>query len=197
MPALPRARPPHAVVVGASLTGLVAAETLGRHVERVTLVERDDLPQALVSLRGVAGGHHHLRALRRVLAAPRVVVRSGLEASGLEVESGRVRGVEVRPRSVDARGPALTLHADLVVDASGRATAAPPVPDGLLVIEPTDDPGTAAMIAVVLNRCLTEHLSRGTDLTGLSAAATSRVARANAHAPGRPADAATDAVEAC
>jgi 2-polyprenyl-6-methoxyphenol hydroxylase-like FAD-dependent oxidoreductase len=37
-------RPTHAVVVGAGLAGLTAARALSRHVERVTLVERSDLP---------------------------------------------------------------------------------------------------------------------------------------------------------
>jgi phytoene dehydrogenase-like protein len=196
MPASPRARPSHAVVVGASLSGLAAAEALGRHVERVTLVERDDLPQSLVSLPGASGGKHHLRALRRILAAPRVVVRCGLEATGVLVEAGRVRGVEVQARSAVAGLPGLALRADLVVEASGRPAGAV-VADGLLVIPPSDDPGAAAMVAVVLDRCLTEHLSRGADLAGLSATATQAIARAGSRSDGGPVHAATPAVEAC
>jgi hypothetical protein len=195
MPASPRARPPHAVVVGASLGGLAAAEALGRHVERVTLVERDDLPQSLVALPSGTGGHR-LRALRRILAAPRVVVRCGLEATGIRIESGRVRGVDVRARSAAARVPELALHADLVVEASGRPPGALAA-DGLLVIAPTDDPAVAAMVAVVLDRCLTEHLSRGADLAGLSATATQAIARAGSPAHGGPDRAATPAVEVC
>ena len=198
MPASPRARPPHAVVVGASLSGLAAAEALGRHVERVTLVERDDLPQSLVSLPGEArsGGHHHLRALRRILAAPRVVVRCGLEATGIRIESGRVRGVDVAPRSSTDGLAGLTLHADLVVEASGRGAGAATA-DGLLVVAPSDDPGAAARVGVVLDRCLTEHLSRGADLAGLSATATQAIARAGTRADGGPSHTATPAVEAC
>jgi 2-polyprenyl-6-methoxyphenol hydroxylase-like FAD-dependent oxidoreductase len=36
--------PSHAVVVGAGMGGLAVAQALARHVERVTVIERDDLP---------------------------------------------------------------------------------------------------------------------------------------------------------
>jgi len=208
MPLPSPARPPHAVVIGASLAGLAAAETLGRHVERVTLVERDDLPQAVASLWS-ATDRHHQRALRRVLASPRVVVRSGLEASGVWVDGGRVRGVHVRPRCLGATGRALTLEADLVVEASGHTgvTREPP-PDGLLVIgtgtaDRMAGPAAggraqeAALMAAVLDRCLKEHLSRSPDLTGLSVLATHAVAGSGTATPHGHEQAGDAAVEAC
>jgi hypothetical protein len=208
MPLPAPARPPHAVVIGASLAGLAAAEALGRHVERVTLVERDDLPTAVASLWS-ATDRHHQRALRRVLASPRVVVRSGLEASGLWIDGGRVRGVHVRPRRLGTTGRELTLEADLVVEASGLNGATPhPAPDGLLVIGAGVAAGgtgpavggrarAAALVAAVLDRCLTEHMSRSPDLTGLSALATQAVACSGAATP-HGHDPATDAAaEAC
>jgi NADPH-dependent 2,4-dienoyl-CoA reductase/sulfur reductase-like enzyme len=205
MPLPAPARPPHAVVIGASLAGLAAAEALGRHVERVTLVERDDLPTAVASLWS-ATDRHHQRALRRVLASPRVVVRSGLEASGVWIDGGRVRGVHVRPRWLGSTGRALTIEADLVVDASGLTDATQPVPDGLLVIGAaagSTGPAVggraraATLVAAVLDRCLTEHLSRSPDLTGLSVLATKAVARSGAATPDGHEQAGDAAVEAC
>ncbi len=49
----------HAIVVGASIGGLCAAEVLARHFARVTVVERDELPSTPDSLRrGVPQGAH-------------------------------------------------------------------------------------------------------------------------------------------
>ncbi|HEX5658191.1 MAG TPA: hypothetical protein VFX59_13395 [Polyangiales bacterium] len=49
----------HAIIVGASIGGLCAAEVLARHFERVTVVERDELPTTPDSLRrGVPQGAH-------------------------------------------------------------------------------------------------------------------------------------------
>jgi 2-polyprenyl-6-methoxyphenol hydroxylase-like FAD-dependent oxidoreductase len=47
----------HAVVIGASLAGLLAARVLADHVERVTVLDRDVLPEAAVPRRGVPQGH--------------------------------------------------------------------------------------------------------------------------------------------
>jgi hypothetical protein len=208
MPLPSPARPPHAVVIGASLAGLAAAETLGRHVERVTLVERNDLPEAVASLWS-ATDRHHQRALRRVLASPRVVVRSGLEASGVWLDGGRVRGVHVRPRRLGTTGRALLLEADLVVEASGHAGVTPePPPDGLLVIGAVHDAGmagqasgsrarAAALVAAVLDRCLEEHLSRSPDLVGLSVVATPAVAGSDTPTPHGHQQSGDAVVEAC
>ena len=185
-----RISPAHALVVGAGMAGLAAAQALSRHVERVTLVERDDLPDRPTSQAGVPHGaatpspaagrpggpgaagpgvrrrpgggrggaiglpadllwltpagwmtrfppcdrHVFMSASReliewtfrrRVLEAPQVVVRSGLEVRGLEVDGGRVRGVAgaVGPGRRGRAGG--DIEADLVVDASGRRSPAP------------------------------------------------------------------------
>jgi hypothetical protein len=52
-------------------------------------------------------------------------------------------------------------------------------------------------VAAVLDRCLTEHLSRSPDLTGLSVLATQAVARSGAATPDGHEQAADAAVEAC
>jgi 2-polyprenyl-6-methoxyphenol hydroxylase-like FAD-dependent oxidoreductase len=57
----PRSDPPapaHAVVVGAGVAGLAAAAALRRHVERVTIVERDVLPSLPAVRSGVPAGRH-------------------------------------------------------------------------------------------------------------------------------------------
>ncbi len=48
----------HAVVVGGSLTGLMAAAALARHFGRVTLVERDVLPASPETRKGVPQARH-------------------------------------------------------------------------------------------------------------------------------------------
>lgn len=49
---------PHAVVIGGSMAGLLAARVLSDHYARVTLVERDSLPVEASQRRGVPQGHH-------------------------------------------------------------------------------------------------------------------------------------------
>jgi 2-polyprenyl-6-methoxyphenol hydroxylase-like FAD-dependent oxidoreductase len=48
----------HAIVLGASMAGLLAARVLSDEFERVTLVERDRLPAAADNRRGVPQGRH-------------------------------------------------------------------------------------------------------------------------------------------
>src|SRR5262245_62162017 len=50
--------PSHAVVLGGGIAGLLAARVLRDHFDRVTLVERDDLPPGDVPRRGVPQGRH-------------------------------------------------------------------------------------------------------------------------------------------
>lgn len=52
------ARPDHAVVIGASMAGLVAARVLADHFDRVTVVERDRLPSEPVVRAGVPQARH-------------------------------------------------------------------------------------------------------------------------------------------
>jgi 2-polyprenyl-6-methoxyphenol hydroxylase-like FAD-dependent oxidoreductase len=48
----------HAVVLGASMAGLLAARTLADFFEQVTIVERDELPDRAENRRGVPQGRH-------------------------------------------------------------------------------------------------------------------------------------------
>jgi 2-polyprenyl-6-methoxyphenol hydroxylase-like FAD-dependent oxidoreductase len=191
-----RNRPFHAVVIGAGMGGLATAQALSRHFERVTLVERDDLPSRPTHRSGIPQGRHlhvlqpgGLAALERLLPGfgaelvasgavrvmaprdvcwlsaagwmrpfddeprmmlsasrdliewvtqrlvtdtPQVIVRSGLEVTGLVVAEPStgggdpwVRGIQVRPRAATSPEPTESIVADLVVDASGRRSHAP------------------------------------------------------------------------
>lgn len=56
---------PHAVVIGASIAGLCAARVLADHFDRVTVYERDDLPDGPVDRSAIPQGHHvHLLMAR-------------------------------------------------------------------------------------------------------------------------------------
>jgi 2-polyprenyl-6-methoxyphenol hydroxylase-like FAD-dependent oxidoreductase len=198
MPSTPtRNRPFHAVVIGAGMGGLATAQALSRHFERVTVIERDDLPSRPTHRSGIPQGRHvhalqpgGLAALERLLPGfgaelvaggavrlmaprdicwlsaagwmrpfdheprtllsatrdliewvtrrlvtdtPQVILRSGLEVTGLivaEPATGgvggpRVRGIEVRPRAATSPEATESIVADLVVDASGRRSHAP------------------------------------------------------------------------
>ncbi len=48
----------HAVVIGASMAGLLAGRVLADHFERVTLIERDQLPAGVYPRKGVSQGRH-------------------------------------------------------------------------------------------------------------------------------------------
>jgi len=48
----------HAVVIGASMAGLVAARVLSDHFERVTVIERDQLCEQVAARKGVPQGQH-------------------------------------------------------------------------------------------------------------------------------------------
>ena len=48
----------HAVVLGASVAGLAAAAALAKRFDRVTIVERDTLPQPGECRRGIPQGRH-------------------------------------------------------------------------------------------------------------------------------------------
>ena len=122
----------HAVVVGAGPSGLAIADVLGRRLDRVTLIERNDIPDHGAP-GDIAAPDPPAAAVRRVLRAPRVVVRPGLEVVGLVFGPGRVMGVEVSPRRSGGKG-AVAIPADLVVDATGwRHDRSVDLPDGLIV----------------------------------------------------------------
>lgn len=182
----------HAVVVGGSLAGLLAARVLAGYAERVTIVERDRFPEeggeGTAGRPGVPqsrhphvlleGGQLALDALlpgfmaelkaagaprvgmpadmaqwqagrwlrrvpastylhtgsraqierlirRRVLDDPSITLIEGTDTIGLLGDATRVRGVLLRERGDGQRGAERELAADLVIDASGRATKAP------------------------------------------------------------------------
>ena len=48
----------HAVVIGASMAGLLASRVLSDHFEQVTVIERDHLPQEIQPRKGVPQGRH-------------------------------------------------------------------------------------------------------------------------------------------
>jgi flavin-dependent dehydrogenase len=48
----------HAIVVGGSISGLLAVRVLLDHFDQVTLVERDQLPDTPSRRPGVPQGHH-------------------------------------------------------------------------------------------------------------------------------------------
>lgn len=189
----------HAVVVGGSFAGLTTSHVLREHFDRVTVVERDTIPDDWSPRKGVPQSPHVHGILRlgreilegmfpgfladterkgawlfdqirtgamyspagwtargtssvvgygvrralleetvreRVLADENIVVRHG-RVAGLRTAGGRVCGV-----TLDVSDDGTTaIDADLVVDASGRASPAPkwleaaglPVPEDTLV----------------------------------------------------------------
>ena len=94
----------HAVVIGASMGGLVAAAALAEFYERVTILERDALPQRPAHRRGVPQSKHAhglqpggLRALDALLPGlPDELVRAGVPSGDLSQEcSWMVGGVHL------------------------------------------------------------------------------------------------------
>ena len=85
----------HAVVVGASIAGLLAARVLTDFFEQVTLVDRDDLSDGPLARRGVPQGRHPhalltggLRALEQLLPGLTPdLVRHGAEVCDLQADS--------------------------------------------------------------------------------------------------------------
>src|SRR5262245_34384161 len=56
---------PHALVIGGSIAGLLAARVLTEHFSRVTIVDRDALPETPVPRRGAPqANHNHVLLLR-------------------------------------------------------------------------------------------------------------------------------------
>lgn len=181
----------HAVVLGGSLAGLLAARVLSEHFEHVTLIERDAYTDTPEVRKGIPQANHvhglllrgrqvleeffpglqdemiaagvplidmandiawftragwgvrfpselkvlaftrpvlDLHVRRRLAQNPKIEIADEMEVLGLlgnPIEN-RVAGVVVIPRVSDAdRRVARELRADLVVDATGRASRAP------------------------------------------------------------------------
>ena len=181
----------HAVVLGGSLAGLMAARVLSDHFERVTLIERDVYPETTETRRGIPQANHvhgllvrgrqileelfpglqnemiaagapeldmandiawftragwgvrfpseftvlaftrpmlDLFVRRRLSTIPRVKILDNTDVLRLVpgTNGNQVSGVLICPRSSDSdRRVATELRADLVVDATGRASKAP------------------------------------------------------------------------
>jgi flavin-dependent dehydrogenase len=65
----PASYPSHAIVIGASIAGLVTARVLVDHFDQVTVLDRDKLPTEPVSRAGVPQGRHSHGLLARGLEA--------------------------------------------------------------------------------------------------------------------------------
>ena len=57
----------HAVIVGGSMAGLLAARVLLDHFDKVTIIERDRYPENPVSRKGLPQSHHLHAFLKRGL----------------------------------------------------------------------------------------------------------------------------------
>ena len=180
----------HAIVIGASISGLLAARVLSAHFDRVTVLDRDALPSGIANRGAVPQGHHGhgllasgLRGLmtlfpglerdlidagaipgdvvgnirwfqhgyykakfqsgldglllsrpllegtirRLVMQLPNVRILDSTRVMALLVEDGVARGVRIQ----QLREAKTSLGADLVVDASGRASKTPEWLEGL------------------------------------------------------------------
>jgi len=181
----------HAVVLGGSLAGLLAARVLSDHFEKVTLIERDAYTETTEARRGMPQANHvhgllvrgrqileelfpgvqdemiaagapvvdianeiawftpagwgvrfpselmvlaftrpllDLHVRRRLAENPRVEILDNTDVLGLLPDShaDRLAGVLICPRASDTdRKVAKALRADLVLDATGRASRAP------------------------------------------------------------------------
>jgi hypothetical protein len=76
----------HAVVLGGSLAGLLAARVLSDHFEHVTLIERDIYPETVEARRGIPQANHvHALLLRgrQVLETPALPLSN---PDGLDVD---------------------------------------------------------------------------------------------------------------
>ena len=86
----------HAVVVGASMGGLAAAAAVSRHVDLVTIVERDELPTSPASRSGTPQGRH-LHVLDHALGLrPEVQLCRPLGLASFATESA-IRRARWRP----------------------------------------------------------------------------------------------------
>jgi 2-polyprenyl-6-methoxyphenol hydroxylase-like FAD-dependent oxidoreductase len=81
----------HAVVVGGSMAGLLAARVLANHFEQVTLVERDALSDSAQTRKGVPQGHQ----LHVLLPRGRGIVERLFPGYGQELEAAGAVSVRV------------------------------------------------------------------------------------------------------
>lgn len=109
----------HAIVLGGSIAGLMAARVLADHFERVTVIERDHLPEGDENRPCVPQGHHiHTLMLRGQLIMERLF--PGLEAELLEAGAPAVeQGQETRV--LYQTGWAPVMDTGLTIYAASRA----------------------------------------------------------------------------
>src|ERR1041385_5029468 len=83
----------HAIVIGGSIAGLLAARVLTEHFKRVTIIERDTLPDTPNFRKGVPQAHHpHILLKRGELIMERLfpgLVDQLQVAGGVQVNIGR------------------------------------------------------------------------------------------------------------
>jgi 2-polyprenyl-6-methoxyphenol hydroxylase-like FAD-dependent oxidoreductase len=83
----------HALIVGGSMAGLLAGRILADHFDRVTIIERDRLPESPTARKGVPQSHHvHVFMARGRRIADRLF--PGLEESVLEAGAELIDSAE-------------------------------------------------------------------------------------------------------
>jgi 2-polyprenyl-6-methoxyphenol hydroxylase-like FAD-dependent oxidoreductase len=108
----------HAVVIGGSMAGMLAARVLADHFDRVTILERDRLPEGAEARKGLPQARHiHvlLAAGRRALDRLLPGVTGAMVAAGA-LEYDGINDVEW----VHRYGPALRFPSDLQVVGASR-----------------------------------------------------------------------------
>jgi len=115
-------RPRHAIVLGGGLAGMLAAHVLSRHLDSVTVVERDRLPDGPEHRRGVPQANHaHL-----------------LWSNGARIIEGLLPGTTDRLLGAGARR--IGFQGDLVtLTAQGWQHRFPPTQFGILCTRPLLD----------------------------------------------------------
>src|SRR5712691_10809938 len=90
---MPTASGHHAIVVGGSMAGLLAARVLADHFDRVTIVDRDRLPVQAKFRDGVPQSRHLHALLKRGLNVLEELF-PGLESELLAAEAVRLTGTD-------------------------------------------------------------------------------------------------------
>jgi 2-polyprenyl-6-methoxyphenol hydroxylase-like FAD-dependent oxidoreductase len=155
---IPRRR--HAVVVGGSLAGMLAARVLSGHFDDVTLLERDDFPETPTGRKGLPQGRHAhglLERGRRVMERLLPGLTDELVQAGAELMDGIRDIATLCPYGwyVRCRGDLLTLASsrDLIDwGVRGRVAAIPNVRihQGVAVAGLICGPGGAGVAGVRL-----------------------------------------------
>ena len=112
----------HAVVIGASMAGLVAARTLADHFERVTIIERDRLPSGPDIRGGVPQARHvHVLLLRGTRLLERLF--PGLDAELAAAGASRSTGRPMPGCTTSARGNPISRPVSRITSAAGHSSS--------------------------------------------------------------------------